>query len=232
MNFGEFRTNLLDSLSVSASDVFFSTDYLKRVVNRGIKWAAGLYDWPHTESAVIRDSEAGQEYVNIPENFKRDSITHAVYDGKHYEYVNWEDYQIYKENEGVNATDKNCSDYGNKLFFNPTPSSTIVGGIEIFGHAIPSDLTGDSDVTIFQGDTEIEEAILKWCEAQCLKKQRGSYFNAGVAQEELAKKDLSIIWDKIAKKQSKYKNKGRNMFNPVVITRRGSGYKTGSFRSC
>ncbi len=232
MTFAEFKTNLLDDLSVTSSDLFFTDDILGRFINRSIRWAAGLHAWPQTESAVYRDSVAGQEYYNIPENVPADSIYLLEYNGEFYKKLRWREYQKYKSDNGTGATDKVFSDFGNRIFINPAPAVELVGGIVLWSQKTPDELSGTTDVTPFQGNLVIEEAILKHANGRLLVKQRGSFLPVGRALMAEAKSELDEEWERIMKDQSDYKTKEASMFDVPNFYQHNGHTKTGSFENC
>lgn len=232
MTFSEFRTALLDDLNLTTSDTVYTTTYLNRVINRGVKWAAGLYPWPHTERAVKRDLESGQEWYDMPENFKMDEIKLVRANGETHKKLRFREYELYKEDYDNNATDKVCANYRNRLFINPIPTSDVVGGLKVWGHEVPDTLASDSDTTPFNGDTAIEEAIFLWCQGEVMKKAKGSSYDRGLALKQEAKVELDRIWRIVLKRQADYKTKEASVFDVPNLFQHNGHTKTGSFENC
>jgi hypothetical protein len=199
-----------------------------------MKFIAGFHNWAQTEDAVTRDSEAGQEWYNYPENMKQDTIKELMYNGEYYEKINYRDYLRYKQDEGVNATDKIFTDFQNKYFINPTPTSAISAGISLWGQTIPADMVNTTDATPFSNDPDIEQIIYDLSLADCYKKGRGSMFERGRAMEMDALQKLEVIKKKVVFRQASYKTKNNSMFKHVNLVNRNRGKRTknGSFNSC
>ena len=232
MTFLEFQTNIYDDLGVTSSDSFYSLAYIKRRINANMKRVAGYFNWPQTEDAVNRDSEANQEWYNYPENMKQDTIRKLMFNGEYYKKTAYPDYLQYQEDMGANATDKIFTDFQNKYFINPKPTADIVAGISLWGQVIPSDLTADTGVTPFYNDPDIEEVIYQLSLADCYKKARGTMFERGATMEKEALQKLEIIKKKVMLRQASYKNKNNNMFEHTELIRKGGRYKRGTFETC
>ncbi len=233
MDFDALQTAILDDVSVSSTDTFYSTALVKRVVNRAIKWVAAYKNWPHTEQAYTRSAIASQEYYDYPVTptvFRSDTIRKLRYNGINYTKVNFRDYLKYQEDNGANATDKLFSDHRKQYFINPAPTSTAT--IEIWGQEVPADLVSGSDKSPFYTETNIEEAIIKKALSILYKKGRGTMYDRGVELEEQAKLDLADEWSKIKKNEADYKPKDSRIFNSIDIlpnNRAGRRTKRGTF---
>lgn len=212
MTFLEMQTAVYDDLSVPNTDSFYTLVYVKRAINRAVKIVAGLHPWPHTERAMKRSSEANQDYYNIPENFKIDSIFRLTLDDERYVPLNWEDYQKYLEDHGSNASTKYFTTFRNRYFINPTPTADGSNNISIWGQEIPDTLDDDKDVTPFQGESEIEEQIVEVALALCLMKGRGSNYGKGVERRAVAITFIESIYDTINRRQALTRTQNTSMF--------------------
>lgn len=230
MNFLDFQNAILDDLSVDSSNTFYNTPMIKRLINRAVRKAAAAYDWPYTERALKRDSESGQEYYNYPENWKPDSIKKLKYNGEKYDKKRFQDYEDYQEEYGTGATDKIFSDYRNRYFINPAPAQDIAGGIEIWGQEIPDDMVDDTDTTPFSAEPEIEEIIIDITRGLILQKNKGSDMARSDKIIKEAMVLLSLVWDKVKKRQTGYKSKNKSMFKRLNLFS-NKGTQIGSFRS-
>lgn len=227
----EIREAVKDEVNAQSSDTFFTDAYINRKIDQMYRKVASKYDWPETELAMIRDSEAGEEYLNLPENLKVKSITKVKYNEETYEPINFEDYLAYKEEEGDNATDKISAFYENKIFLNPTPTDDIVGGIEIYGHFLPDRLAGDSSYTIFKANEDIEEIIIKLTVGECRKKADKSQFASGRALQKEAWDELKEIWNQTKRRKAREQNKGSSMLQYQQLIPTRGFYQRGTFES-
>lgn len=234
MNFDELQQTLLDDLSATTSDAFYTTAYIKRVINRAHKWVAGMRNWPQTEETYKRDSEVGQNYYNYPTNFKTDSIVELSYNGVIYDKTVWRDYRRYLV-DNPTGQDKIWSDLKRQYHINENVAlSAITDGIEITGHLIPDSMVNGTDTTLFTGDSNIENAIIKYAQSLIYKKGRGQMYDRGIALEEDAKALLGDAWSQIMKSQGDYASKNGVVFNQIDVlpTSRGSRRTArGSFRT-
>ncbi len=234
MDFNALQTALLDDLSATSSDAFYTTALIKRVLNRAHKWAASMRNWPQTEETYKRDSSSSTNYYNYPTNFKTDSITELVYNGKIYDKTVWKEYRKYLR-DNPTGTDKIWSDLKRQYHINENVAlATITNGIEITGHIIPDDMVNNSDTTLFVGDANVENAIIKYALSILYKKGRGQMFDRGVALEDEAKGLLGDAWTQIMLSQGDYKSGEGVVFNQIDIlpSNRGSRRTApGNFRT-
>lgn len=212
----EMTTAILDDLGKSTSDPFYTTDIIKRYVNRSKNRIEGAHDWAQLERAVKRDSEAN-EYYNYPENWKQDSIYKLKYNGDNYDKVKFADYLRYQEDEGSNSSDKIFSDFRNRFFINPAPTEVVTNGIVFWGQEYSDDMSADGDESPFTLENEIEEIIIELAIATALKKSRGSMYTLGVARERDALTMLEVANRKIMKRKSSYKYKNREQFKRMDL---------------
>lgn len=234
MNFGELQTAILDDLSVTTTDTFYSTAYIKRIANRAVNWLANLRNWQQTQHAYkfnSTDDAETAEYYNYPEDFKTDSIWRLIFDGDRYERKNFKDYLKYQDDYSA-ATEKIYADHRRQIFINPKPTS--VAEISIWGHKIPADMSADADQHPFHDEAELEEAILKYAIGLALKKGRGTNYNRGVTETREARALALEIWEVQKKEQAKYKTHENKMFNHIEILPYNGQRRTrrGSFNTC
>ena len=215
MDFGTFQQAVTDDISVTSGDAFYTTAIIKRAINRAYKWVAGLRNWPQTEEAYKRDTEAGKDYYNYPSDFKTDSITRLEYNNDEYTKTVWRDFLRYQA-DNPNGTDKLFADYKRQYHIN-ADVVVIVDGVEVWGQIIPSDMVNSTDLTKFQGDSNLEEAILKKSLSILYKKGRGQMYDRGVALEEEAKSLIADAWTQIMKAQGDYMSKDSVVFNHIEI---------------
>jgi len=221
MNFGEIQTAIRDDLSIDSGDIFYSDAYVKRIARRAIQWVAGFKNWQQTQQAykftpIIAGDET-DEYWSYPETFKTDSIQLLKYNGVFYDKKGFLEYERYKEEFGASASEKYFSDHRRQYFINPTPTSAAE--IIIWGHEVPldADLEDTTDEHPFNGESEIEEAIVNYAIGMALKKGRGSNYNKGVQAQNEATAALNRIFEQQKKEQAKYGSIQAEMFTPIEI---------------
>lgn len=214
MNLGDHRQALLDDLSIEAGDTFYdsATDYalIDRFINRSVKFIANMYLWQETQRAVKRDSE-NSEYYNYPENWKTDSIDRITVDGKSYKKIQFREYQQFKE-DNPSSTKRVFSDFRNRYFISPAPTTEGDKNIKIWGHEIPDELSDAADEHPFSGQSLLEEAIHLYALGLALRKARGSFFTRG---RELQAEALVLVqqaWDNQLSDQADYKSETAEMF--------------------
>lgn len=217
MTNAELKTAVRDDLSIATGDLFYSDAYIQRIVNRAVKWYAGLHLWQQTQwgyKYTTVSDDVGDEYINYPEDFQTDSIwklqigtgRDSIYDRK-----NFEDYLRYQQEFGASATDKIFSDHRRQIFINPAPASVGLV-ISIWGHQIPTTMSADADTHPFAGEADPEEAIVKYAIGTALKKGRGTLYSQGVAECNAARSIADKVWETQKKEQAKYQTKDAEMF--------------------
>lgn len=227
MDFDAYQQAILDDLSAQTTDAFYTTAIIKRAINRAYKWVAGLRNWPQTEEAYKRDSEDGKDYYNYPSNFKTDSIKRLKYNGEKYDKTVWSEFLNYQE-ENPTGTDKIFSDHKRQYHIN----ADVVAGtdtIEVWGHiGLPDTLTSGTDKTLFYGDENLEEAILKKALSILYKKGRAQMYDRGKELEQDAQDLIVDAWSQIMKAQGDYMSKDTPVFNHIeILPTRGQRRQTG-----
>lgn len=226
MTFASMIQAIYDDLGKEDTDPFYSLAIVKRMINRAKNRVEAAHDWPHLERSMKRDSEAS-EYYNYPENWKQDSIYKLKFDGDDYDKVRFKDYLKYQEDYDDNATDKIFSDFRNRFFINPAPTSVIANGIEIWGQEYSDDLSADGDKTPFTLEREIEEIICNVARGMAIQKDKSKRKEGiEIVREEMTR--LEIINVRILKRQSSYRMKNRKMFKRIDLFR-GGKLREGNF---
>jgi hypothetical protein len=229
----ELQTAVRDDLSISTGDTFYSDAYIQRVVNRGLLWLANLYNWQQTQIGYKRDSVASQEYYNYPEDAKTDSIWRLDFNGIKYDRKSFDEYLTYKENYTTGASDKIYTDHRRQFFINPAPTS--VAEITVWCHIKPTALSASGDLSPFDGEAELEEAIIKYASGLAKMKGRGSYYALGVADQRDAKSIADAVWKKQKAEQSKYGTKDLEIFewfDILPVDGSSGNRRRGSFETC
>lgn len=218
MDFDDLQQAILDDLSVTTSDQFYSTALIKRVINRAMKYVANKHNWEQTQKSktdTITASQVG-EYINYPENFKQDSTFRLSIAGDGYKKLTFPSYQKFKE-DNPNDTTKVFSDWRNRIFVNP--SFAEGDEVTIWGHEIPADMSSGTDTHPFTTDTNLEEAMIKVALSILYKKGRGSMFQRGQAELSEAEQIIEQVWRRQRVRQSSYLAEEAQMFNTPDLMR-------------
>lgn len=233
MTNAELKTALRDDTSTASGDSFYSDAYLQRVANRCVMWLCDLHPWQQTQYGYTRDSVADQEYYNYPEDFKTDSLWQLIFNGERYIRKSYAEYIKYQKDYGVSATEKYFTDFQRQFFINPAP--TVEATIEVFGHIRPAAMSADGDTHPFAGEADFEEAMLKYGLGIILKKGRGTNYERGVKEQEIAISIVNKKWEAQKKEQAKYNTINVQQFNYFDILPPNGGERRtqrGNFIQC
>lgn len=159
----EIFTEVLTRNNRTTTDGFVSDTDLKNWYRDANKWAASRHKWPMTEGRLSTTFTTGlgenSDEWNF-EGYKGDAIRLITIGGKRLTRLNYNDYQILKE-EATGADDRVWAMYGNTVFINPL--ADVSGTLVVYGQYQPAiDLTDETSITVFSDwDEEANEAILE-----------------------------------------------------------------------
>jgi len=197
-------TEFLVRNSRTTSDAFLTEAMLKNWFTQGNIWAASQHKWPFTEGRVsttfaTAGGPAADEWYF--EGYKADSFRILQIGGKRVRKLNFEDYQIFREEES-SADDRVWSDYGRTVFINP--NIDLSGTLTAWGQYQPAiDITDETGLTVFSDwDQEGNEAIVQKM-TEYLKKREGEDA-VGEQHGLVARAKLDEIWQRILDEQHKY----------------------------
>lgn len=164
MNRGELRASLKLRLSMTGVSTVFADATLNDFLWFSYLFAAGYKPWNKLNKliktlSISTDGTTVDYFYDYPIEFKTDSISRILVDGKRYHPKDFDDFLKHRE-ENPSDTSKYFSSYGNQYFIFPTPTST---GLEIlsWGQIQPPTWGSDSDTTIFSdSEDELNEAVL------------------------------------------------------------------------
>lgn len=232
MNRGDYRQAILDELSKSSTDVFHTTAILNRFVQRSVDFCAKYKPWQQTQRALKQTvtpvGDETDEYWDYPESFYSDSIYRLKVGSDTYDPIIFSEYENHKEENPT--SEKIWSDHRRQYFIYPVLTAESI--ISVWGHERPTAFTGDSDVTPFVDDAQIEEAILGYALGLALKKMRGSYLAQGEKRQAEAIALLNAAWAEQQKKQAQKKTKDAEIWQHTdFLSQRGGDRvtKRGSF---
>jgi hypothetical protein len=211
-------------LGKDTTSAWTSDTQLNRLIDQAHKWAAGYHKWPFTEGRISttlaslttnEDSYLRGEY---PEGWKSDSIRQLTIGGLRYQKLNFEDFQIYLE-EQPRGTDKVYSDFARVYYVNP--NTGVSGTVAAWGQYTPATLDDESatDETVFRGEDEANQAIIDEVISYLLR--RDGKEQEAVNHHNLAKQTLEELWKRIGDEQFAYQTKDREMFTRVDVVNGG-----------
>jgi len=202
---GDIITEVLVRNTRSTTDGFITDTMLQDWIKQAHKWSAAFHKWPFTEGRVSTTFTTGSGENTDEWNFegyKADSFRIIQIGGKRLQKLNFEDYQIFRE-ETPDADDRVFSDFGRTVFINPNIDAS--GTLTAWGQYEPVlELGADFDgKTIFSGyDEEGNEAIVE--KMSCYLKRRMRLLNEAEAHEQRAAVKLEEIWKRILDEQYAY----------------------------
>lgn len=194
-------TEVLVRNNRTTTDSFITDTYLKSWYFDSAIWAYAYHKWPMTEGR-LSTTWAGTEEV-IFEGLKADSLRMLQVGGKRFNKLNFEDYQIFRE-ESDGSTERVFSDFGRVLFVNPY--ADVSGTMVAYAQYQPYlDVTDDTANTLFSGfDEEGNEAIVEKMSGYL--KRREHLPDEAELHDKRAMEKLDEVYSRIQNEQYAYKS--------------------------
>lgn len=224
----EMREALQSDLSVGTNSSFFPPDTIDSALNRAYRKTGALFNWPALEDAKSTVTEANENYLDAPNNWKPNSLWRLEIDGKVYgdepdhmpmsfhDFLDWKD-----DTANANSTDKKWAVQWLRYFFTPTPTEAGLV-VTVWGQKSVSKMTGDDSTTIFSYNMqECNEALI--LEADAILNRKGNSMNDGQFLSAEAKQILILANDKVRKNQAKSKKTQTQFYTPDFFARNGNG---------
>lgn len=203
MTRGDIKTEVLVRSGKDTSSAWTSEAFLNDWINQAHRWAAGYKPWTCTEGRISTTFSTASEEWDF-EGFKADSFRLVQVGGKLLRKLNFEDYQIFKE-EQPTADDRVFSDFGGLVFVNTSLDAS--GTLTAWGQYMPANI-GDGDGndevdTVFsegsdEGNQAIIEEVLGHIANRDNKRQEALNHHA------LAKQILDELWKRTQDEQYQY----------------------------
>lgn len=221
-NFGDIKNDVIQKLGISTTTAFYSDDIINDWVQQGHRWATSFRKWPFTEGRVSTTFASGTEEWSF-EGFKADSFRFMQIGGKRVQKLNFEDYQIYKEEE-PSGSDRVFTDFGRLVLINP--NIDLSGTLVAYGQYTPVDIdaTDLTATTVFSGGDEegneaIVEEVLSFAHTRERREDKAKYHH------ERAVAILETLWKKNQDEQYGYQtHRSRGgMFERFNVLRGGFG---------
>lgn len=215
MTRGDIKTEILVRSGKDTTSAWISESFLNDWINQAHRWAAGYKKWPMTEGRTSTTYASVEEW-NF-EGYRADSFRLLQVGGKRYQKLNFEDYQIYKE-ENPDGIEPIYSDYGNTLFINTVSGGS--GTLTAYGQYMPADIPdgdeNDNSSTVFSsGNDEGNEAIVEKVLGFISKRERKA--DEAQLHEQNAKQTLEELWSRINAEQFQYQTKDRGMWESFDV---------------
>lgn len=213
---GDILTQVLvrgNVTTTSATNGLYTDTILNGWMNDGHRWAAAQRKWPFTEGRV--STTFVSEETPYPEGWKSDSIRILTIGDKNFQKVNFQDYQIFKE-ERSGANDRIFSDFAGILYVNPSADAS--GTLIVYGQYTPAalDTTDLTALTVFsdreeEGNEAIVEEILSYAYQREKKLDDAQYHH------KRAMEIIDGVWKRYGDEQFGYHTKDRGMFKRIDV---------------
>lgn len=205
-------TEVLVRNNRTTTDSFITDAMLQDWLREAHTWACAYKKWPFTEGRV-QTTYTGSEEITF-EGYKADSFRFIQIGGKRLQKLNFEDYQIFKE-EQPNANDRVYADFGRVVFVNP--NCGLSGTLTAYGQyqpiIDPTDLTAE---TLFSSwDAEGNEAIIE--KMTSYLKRREHLPDEAELHDQRASAKLEEISMRIGEEQFAYHTTDRSMFKRIDV---------------
>lgn len=212
ITFLQMQSRCRDDLMASTSSTLFTTERIKDLLKEAHLWATALYSFPALEKArvaVLPSVFGGDQYMDYPTDYRTDTMAEFIYvDGKAFKRIGWPEFTEHIRLHPSSST-RLFADYGRQVFIYPHQTA----GVEVilWGQVQATQLSGDSDETIFsRHDESGNQAIVDKAHADGIRNIDSTLADR---LEQGAVTKLSIIWDKIAKRQQYAQPRNKAMFN-------------------
>jgi hypothetical protein len=202
---GDLITELLVRNNRTTTDSFVTDAMLQGWTRMSHTWAAAYHKWPFTEGRLATTYATGSGPGSDEwyfEGYKSDSLRMLQVGGKRLTKLNFEDYQIMRE-ESPGADDRVFSDFGRTVFINPNAdiSGTLYAYLQYEPNIDPTDLAA---TTVFSGyDEEGNEALIEKMTAYL--KRREHLAQEAELHDARAAAKLEEVWKRVQDEQYAYK---------------------------
>lgn len=199
--FNEIRNDVIVKLGINTTSAYYTETILNDWVKQATRWATAYKKWPFTEGRISTTFTSVEEWSF--EGYKADSFRMIQIGGKRLDKLNFEDYQIFRE-EDSSGSDRVFTDFGRLVLINP--NIDLSGTLTAYGQFTPADMdvTDLTATTVFSGGDEegneaIVEEVLSFANIREKKETEAQYHH------ERAKQILDVVYGKVAEEQFNYK---------------------------
>lgn len=205
MNQENIINEIVVRLGTDTTVAFYTDSILESWVDQAHRWAVAYKRWPFTEGKVETTYATTPEAKLYPEGWRSDSIRLLQVGGKRIQKLNFEDYQIYREDNST-GTDKVFSDFVQEYYINP--NIDVSGTTTMWGQYTPALLTGNTLFT--DREEEGNEAIINEVISYAMIREKKT--NESLAYHKKAQDILENVWKRIKDEQFAYHTKNRGIF--------------------
>lgn len=205
-------TEVLVRNNRTTTDSFVTDAMLQDWLRQSHTWACAFKKWPFTEGRVSTTFASVEEWSF--EGLKADTVRFIQVGGKRHQKINFEDYQIYRE-EQSSGQDRIFTDFGRLLLVNPNTDAT--GTLVAYGQYQPIiDPTDLAAETLFSSwDAEGNEAIVEKMSA--FLKRREHLADEAEVHDQRASNKLTEVYERIGDEQFAYHDKGEGMWERIDV---------------
>ena len=200
--FNDIKTDVINKLGIDTTAANYTDAILNTWIQQGTRWATSYKKWPHTEGRVSTTFVAGTEEWSF-EGYKADSFRFMQIGGKRLDKLNFNDYQIFRE-EDSSGNDRVFSDFGRLVLINP--NIDLTGTLTAYGQYSPVDIdvTDLTSTTVFSSvDEQANEAIVQ--EVISYAKTRDQLDQESQVYHARATAILDALWKLVGDEQYNYK---------------------------
>ncbi len=206
--FGDITKEIATRLSVSTTAAYYTDDIIKTFALAGYKRAVGYKKWPFTQGKETTTFTGSEEY-SYPEAWKSNSIRLLQVGGKRLQKKNFEDYQIFREEE-PSSGELIFANYGRRYFINPNINTS--GTIVVWGQYVPAlDASLPAATTPFTESEEAgNDAIVEIALSYAMTREKKE--SESILHLKKAQAILDEIWTNIKDEQFDNQSTNRGMF--------------------
>lgn len=196
----EIKTEVLNRLGEATTTTFLTDTILNSNIRSAVRFATAYKRWPFSEGRLSTTFTGVEEWSF--EGIKADTIRVLQIGGKRLQKLNFEDYQIFKE-EYPSDDDRVYTDFGEIVLINPNVdlSGTLTAWFKY--RPVDIDMTDTSSTTIFsnkndEGNEAIVEETLSYVKTRYKKEQEA------LVHHQRAIEILERLWTNINDEQFNY----------------------------
>ena len=198
-NVGDLQNEVLVRNNRTTTDSFITDAMLQDWTRMAHTWGASAFKWPFTEGRVSTTFASTEEWSF--EGYKADSFRMVQVGGKRLKKLNFEDYQIFREEE-PSSSERVFSDFGRTMFINP--SIDLSGTLTAWGQyqpvIDPTDLAAETMFTSW--NAEANEALVE--KMTSYLKSREHLPDEAELHDQKATTKLTEVFKRILDEQFKY----------------------------
>jgi len=214
MDTDDIKNQVLVRLGASTTLAYYTDTILTNWFTLAHKWATSYKKWPYTEGKESTTYASSSEEYAYPEGWRPDSIRLLQVGGKRHQKLNFEDYQIFRE-EQSSSKDRVFTDYMNRYFINPNTDAS--GTITVWGQYQPTwDITDEDFKTVFSNiDEDGNEAIINRMLSYAMEREKKGQESVNFLQK--GQLLLDAMWKRIQDEKFGYQGKDRGMWKDFDV---------------